>query len=231
MIFTDIWSTSRRVALQGVFVYHIDALRGSRESTRCRHQLAHLEGWVRWFCYWWHHVSWRECMCSTQFMWWLHDSKPESIWSNDTWSGGVCLHESYATMHHGFSLWHWMVCDSVRRRAKLMVCGWSNELCFWGRGVIQDDKTNERKMPKFSMFDDFQSLVPAKSSNIKAVVSKTMKSCFFYRWGFCISTDLIDLKLFGKSIRCTCLCRLYKHLQQWHSQASRRNQDIILVMV
>lgn len=47
-------------ALQGVFVYYIDALRASGESTRCRHQLAHLEGWVnfwkvwsRWFCDCW----------------------------------------------------------------------------------------------------------------------------------------------------------------------------------
>ena len=192
------WYSIYMYALQGVFVYYIDALRASGESTRCRHQLAHLEGWVNfWKVYiiLWLLASWRECMCSsTQFMWLFH-SKPESIWSNAAWSGGVCLHESYVTMHHGFSLWHWMVCDLVRRRRKLMVCGWSNELLpyclfFWGGGMVFFKMTKNDKWRIKCMMTSSLWLQPNRVI-ITAVVAKILIWILYKH-------DLIDLKLFRK---------------------------------
>ena len=154
-------------------------LQGSRRAVDISWLISKV-GWIFgrfvWFGDCWHHVSWRECLCSTQFMWW-----PESIWSNAAWSGGVCLHESHLTMHHGFSIWHWMVCDLVRRRAKLMVCGRSNELFFRGKGVFQDDKWQMTS----SLWLQPNRLI------ITAVVAKILIWIFYKH-------DLIDLKLFRK---------------------------------
>ena len=115
-------------------------------------------------CFFWRFIWFCDCWLLEENVCVVHNSCGHFTQNRNrfeaAWSGGVCLHESYVTMHHGFSLWHWMVCDLVRRRRKLMVCWWSNELppyClfFWGGRCFSrwqkmtNDKLNVWWLPVF----------------------------------------------------------------------------------